>query len=425
MLSARRVMPWVIASLGAAATSGAPSNVGQASTTKSANPMKALFPVGVWYDGRVEGINCPKGYVDVPAGLENARKYYEKTFRDIKDHGIDIVVIPNTPPDYRETLLSVADRVGVKIVLEVAEIAWPQFGGDVSIHSPNMTRDETVLHGRLKKVIEPLMKHPSLMGYQLVDEPSAALFEKWKLLKRVLGRIDPGRPAFSCLCNEGELDRTSRMGTEMLVFDRYVIAEGSKPGDYNWRHWIGLLETIRRYADANSLPYWMVVQTCAKPGGMRYPTPAELRVMTWLSIAHNAKGMFFFLYNSNTQEESLQGLVDTNLKPVPLYEAAGDLAKELKRLAPILLAVRPAASIAATQAAVDVQTFTDSGGSHYVFATNLNVLSEVTFELTFSTPNVCGLSNVLSGHKTPVSSSGKAGLRLLPGEGELLRVLPE
>jgi hypothetical protein len=117
--------------------------------------------------------------------------------------------------------------------------------------------------------------------------------------------------------------------------------------------------------------------------------------------------------------------VDTHLKPVPLYETAGDLAKELKRLAPILLAIRPAAGIAATQAAVDVRTFTDSGGSYYVFATNLNVLSEVTFELTFNTPNVRGLANVRSGHKTPVHSSGKVGLTLLAGEGELLRVLSD
>jgi hypothetical protein len=390
-----------------------------------ANAMKSVFPIGVWYDGRVEGINCPKGYVDVPAGLDRAKAYYEKTFKDIKDHGIGIVVIPNTPPDYRETLLTAADSVGVKIVLEVAEVAWPQFGGDLSIQSPNMIVNEGVLHDRLKRVMMPVMKHPSVMGYQLVDEPPASLFEKWQLLKRVLERIDPARPAFSCLCNEGELDRTSRMGTKMLIFDRYIIGEGSKPGDYDWRGWIGLLDNLRRHADQNGIPYWIVLQTCAKPGGMRFPTPAELRVMTWLSIAHNAKGVFFFLYNSMTQEEALQGLVDAQLKPVPLYDTVGALAGELRQLAPIVLNLRPADHIASTSAAVDVQTFIDGKGVRYLFVTNLDVIRSVAFELSLAGPCPARLKDALAGNTVSVGSHGKVGLTLRPGEGRLLSVLPD
>ena len=81
-----------------------------AKTTVSPSPsspaMNEVFPIGVWYDGRVEGINCPAGYVDVPRDLGQARAYYEKTFADIKRHGIEIIAIPNTPPAYRETLLA-------------------------------------------------------------------------------------------------------------------------------------------------------------------------------------------------------------------------------------------------------------------------------------------------------------------------------
>ena len=42
---------------------------------------KKTFPIGIWYDGRVEGINCEKGFVNVPFGLDKARAYYEKTFK--------------------------------------------------------------------------------------------------------------------------------------------------------------------------------------------------------------------------------------------------------------------------------------------------------------------------------------------------------
>lgn len=396
---------------------------------KPPNTMQTIFPVGVWYDGRVEGINCPEGFVDVPRDMAKARLYYEKTFKDIKDHGLDIVVIPNTPPEYRETLLAVADGVGVKIVLELAEIAWPEFGGDLAIGNPKMIRDETVLLERLKALTAPLQKHPSLMAYQLIDEPPASLFENWRLINRVLGHIDPGRPAFSCLCREDELHRTSRMGTQMIVFDRYPIGAGSTPGSYDWQHWIGLLETLRRHADANRIPYWIVLQTCAKPGAMRFPTPAEIRVMTYLALAHNAKGVFFFLYNSMTQQERLQGLVDVNLKPVPLYETVASLAHEIKKLTPTLLTIKPTDSIASVTAKVDVKTFIDSTDRRHLFVTNLDVVRPATFTTQLELPTLKEIRDLLTGESIAVSPGGAPkkhsfSLTLAPGQGKLLLLVP-
>lgn len=389
--------------------------------------VKTLFPIGIWFDGRVEGINCSPGHYNVPKDLDKARKYYEENFADIRDHNIDIVVIPNTPPAYRETLLAAADKVGVKIVLEIVELAYVDFGGRFSVRNPNMVQDEKEVLEYCRTLIEPLKKHPSLLYYQVLDEPPAELYDNFNLISRALAQLDPERPSFSCLCFEQELPRTAALDMQMIIFDRYPIRKGVKPGDYDLRSFIPLLDSLNKHAGKR--PYWMVLQTFAmrdRPDGVRYPTAAEFRAMVWLSLGRNSKGIFYFLHNSFTQEEELQGLVDLELRPHPLYADVSKMSVDLKRLAPTLLAIQPSAPRVEEAEGFDVRSFTDSAGKGYAIVTNLDVLKDGAFSgrlLPAAGPAAARIRNVLTGQSLPVSSQGdRKGfeLRLAPGEGCLL-----
>ncbi|MBN1901987.1 gliding motility-associated C-terminal domain-containing protein [Candidatus Sumerlaeota bacterium] len=396
---------------------------------KAPNIMKDVFPIGVWFDGRVEGINCSKGFHNAPLDKNEAKKYYEENFTDIKNHNIDLIVIPNTPPDYREILLSAADKTGVKIVLEIVEFAYVDFGGKFSARNPQMEKDETLLYDYCKKIIEPLKSHPSLFCYQILDEPSAELFPNFHRINRILEDIDPARPSFSCLCREDELHRTSRMGTQMMVFDRYPLRHGMKPGEYDFRNFISLLENLKKRAV--DIPYWMVAQTCAmdREGGLRYPTPEELRLMVYLSLAHNAKGIFYFLHNSYTQEEKLLGLVDIHLKPHPLYKEAADIAAELKKLSPLLLTLKPVENIVSFEGNFDAQTFKNPEGESFIFISNLDVIKSAEFKGMIkgsSSKRHESLQNFLTGEKVMLDKENEGsmfrlGLKL--GEGAILRVM--
>jgi hypothetical protein len=398
---------------------------------KSPNIMKDVFPIGVWFDGRVEGINCNEGYHNVPFDKNEARKYYEENFTDIKNHNIDLIVIPNTPPEYREILLSAADRVGVKIVLEIVEFAYEDTGGKFSVRHPQMEKDESILYEYCKKIVEPLMRHPSLFCYQILDEPSAELFPNFQRTSRILEDIDPARPSFSCLCREDELHRTSRMGTRMMVFDRYPLWKGTKPGEYDFKIFVDLLDMLK--ASAREIPYWMVVQTCAmdREKGLRYPAPEELRLMAYLSLAHNAKGIFYFLHNSCTQEEKLLGLVDLDLKPHPLYNEAAALAAEIKTLSPLLLTLKPRENLVSFDGDFDVQTFENPNGETFVFVTNLNVLKSGEFTGIIwdsQQKEIQYLQNALTGDKVTFNKvkEGMAfHLKPKPGEGLILRLARE
>ncbi|MGI8907505.1 MAG: hypothetical protein ACR2IE_13565 [Candidatus Sumerlaeaceae bacterium] len=398
------------------------------------NLMSRQFPIGVWFDGRVEGINCPEGYHNVPKEMKAAKEYYQRNFQDIRDHGIEIVVIPNTPPDYRETLLSVADQVGVKIVLELVELAYPEWGGRHSVRTPDMVRDEAEVLKYCDAMTSEIRKHKSLFCYQVLDEPPANLFENFALVNRVLEKLDPAHPSFSCLCFEEELARTTAMGTQMIVFDRYPLRKPSKPGDHDFTPFRSLLDKLDHHA--GKLPYWMVVQSCAMDTttGLRYPTQAELRLMTWLSVAHNAKGIFFFLHNSYTQQERLQGLVDLEMAPHPIYGEAADLARTLKRLSPLLLRIeRTSDTLVKARDAFDVQSFEEAGdaamrkGNRYAFVVNQDVLRSASFDGEFEDASTAPkeLRDLIVDVPIDVKTEGgvaKFSIRLPPGGAALLRI---
>ncbi len=385
------------------------------------------FPIGIWMDGRVEGINVPEGCVNVPRDMAKAEAYYTRAFTDMRAHSIGVVVIPNTPPDYRETLLSCADRAGIKVVLEITELASPEFGKDLSVRSDAFPKDDKVLLERLRPIIEPLETHSSLWAYQIADEPPAELAGRVRRATSALKKLDPNRFAFSCLCSEGELARTAAMGLPALVFDRYIIGAGAPEGRVDVSGWAYLCDTLDQHARAYDIPYWMVVQTCAIPRSLRMPTPGELRLMTYLALGRNAKGIFYFLYNSNTQLEHLEGVVDPAFTPHPLFDAIAELSKALEQIGPVLLDLKPAPAIASGNGA-EVRTFVDGKKRPYLFVTNLDAANSKTFAglLGGRAPErFHALADVATGETFTLGrEDGFATFQvaLAPGQGRLLKV---
>jgi hypothetical protein len=399
------------------------------------NAMKTIFPIGIWFDGRVEGINCPPGYINVPYGLESARIYYDRSFRDIKQLGIDIVVIPNTPPEYRETLLNTADKTGVKIVLELVEFASGDFGNEFNLRNNKMIMDEKVIEKKVLEIIAPLKKHKSLMGYQLIDEPNAETFPRWAMVNKLLEKHDPAHPAFSCLCNEDELHRTAQMGTKMLVFDRYPLRQPQTPAEDDFRPFGKLMEKIN--SNAGELPYWMVLQTFATKNGMRYPTKEELSIMVYQSLLHNAKGIFFFLYNSYTQQENLEGLVGRDYRQLQTYESrfmptstyydVKQLSGELKKISSLVLSLVPTKEAELDSEYIEFRMFTHTKTKQrYLMMVNLSPVKSIEIRKVGIDKKIKYLQNMLTGEKIRVTYSGKKSeikLTFPPGAGYVFKII--
>src|SRR5437763_471552 len=70
------------------------------------------FPLGIWYEGGVG----PLRQNLIPADPAEAAKMYQRDFADIAAHGINVVVVPNTPPAHHKVLLDAAEANHLKII---------------------------------------------------------------------------------------------------------------------------------------------------------------------------------------------------------------------------------------------------------------------------------------------------------------------
>ena len=271
---------------------------------------KELCPIGLWFDGRVEGYNVPEGCVNAPRDFDAFRAYYRKAFSDIVSKGITHVVIPNTPTaEYRRVLLEEAEKTNVQVILEIVEFV------DFLRNKP---ADEAEAERLVKSVVEAHGNASALFAYQLIDEPPSSLYEKMKMLSRILGKYDPKHPSFSCLCVEWSVPHfVDTVGLPAVVFDRYTLVGEDDPSD--WERLEQAVQSVKNAA--RTKPVWFVVQADGYPSrNFRFPTLEEVNREIDIVADNGCNGIFFFLYNSDTQGEHLQGLVDRDGSPTELWQ---------------------------------------------------------------------------------------------------------
>ncbi len=301
---------------------------------------KPFFPIGVWFEGDPNWAGSPSD----PAG---ARAYYDRSFADIAAHGFNTVVVPNCPEELWETLLQSAKDNGIKVVLEIVPIRELIM---------NTASTDAQFSAEAKRVYQKIGKYSSLLRYQTRDEPWTELVPNWVKAQRALHAVDPTRPAFSCFCNPGPLESLLQITTlGEAVFDIYPL--GPNAPSQTLGNFVATLDSYTQVA--SGVTRWPVLQSFYKAGSWRYPTPEELRAMTYLSLASGAKGMFYFIYQSLPQHpENLGGLVDANGDPLPLYATATALAKELKSVSGLMLSLKPATCTPKVTGDAKVSAFT-------------------------------------------------------------------
>ncbi len=360
---------------------------------------KPFFPIGVWFEGN------PKwgGY---PSTVQGAKLYYDRSFADLAAHGFNAVAVPNCPEQLWETLLQSAQKRGIKVVLEIPSLA-------VLIGPDPLTEGQ--VYAVAKKVVSRLSKYDSLLRYQVRDEPPPQAVPNWLLVQRVLAALDPKRPAFSCFCSRDALAAVAGQTTlSEAVFDIYPLGAGAAPQALGG--FLGALDAFGEASGANVK--WPVLQSFAKPGAWRYPSPEELRAMTYLALTTGAKGMFYFLYQSMPNHpEKLEGLVDARGRPTAMYQPASDLARELKKLSPLLMALGPGRGVYAIEGDVRMGSFTDRLGRPVLIIASTQPGSEVTAKVS-AVPDGTWRDQVTGEEFT--STGGALQVPLGPGRGRVL-----
>jgi len=361
---------------------------------------KPWFPVGVWFEGNPDW----GGY---PSDRAGAKSYYDRCFADLAAHGFNAATVPNCPELLWPTLLHSAQGHGVRIVLEIGELA--------RLVSRPEPVSESEADAAAKSVFARIGRYESLARYQIRDEPPPEMMPNWLLVRRVLANVDPKRPAFSCFNHPASLARAGEQANlSEAVFDIYPHGVNTPPQSLG-----GFIPALDRFKSAaRDLPLWPVLQSFAKPDAWRYPSAQELRAVTYLSLAAGAKGIFYFLYQTMPNHpERLQGLVDADGNPTPIYGPATLLARELGKLAPLLLSLKPAQPPDEVEGEARVGSFVEAEGRSVLIVASVRPDRAVTAVVSVGRAGVW--RDALSGENFE-PATGRLNIPLAPGGGRVL-----
>ncbi len=232
---------------------------------------------------------------------------------------------------------------------------------------------------------EPLIRaygdSPAVVGYDLGDEPKVDKLWQTVAAKKILQDLDPTRT--STVIFWGMFDvKAWNPYLLPICTDRYPLQDPPM-GDLS-ESGLGpaaeMFTWCRNIARAtNNKRHWIVMQSFGNqpwraPTGYVRPTPSQLRLMTYASLAGGARGIIYYSYIYNR----FYMLVDQWGNPRDLFVEAGQLAEQLIPVGHRLLnaIVDFDAQVASDNEDIFVGAFIDPVHQvHYLIPVNKNVTS--------------------------------------------------
>jgi hypothetical protein len=336
-----------------------------------ASAADKFFPMGVWYEG---GVGAARQFV-IPEDVTKAAAQYDRDFADIAAHGINVVVVPNTPPKHHQALLDAANKHGLKLIIEM-----DLDGGKVGQAIRKGPVDEEEIRKYIETTLGPIKTNPALWRVQLLDEPPAGSFERYRKVADILKQYDPNMPPFCCLAGSGAVinDFCKVVHPDVACWDAYPLGRDSETG--NVAPLRGFAMTAQNAALVGAkynAAVWGVIQCHDLATGLRMPSAAEVRCMSWSALAGGSKGIYWFLYQTEWFDpqghSKMRGLVNEQYQPSDRWDEVGKLTKEISALSPILmddLTPIPAAK----GSDFSTMLLKDSHGTTYAFVINFDTL---------------------------------------------------
>lgn len=235
-------------------------------------------------------------------------------------------------------------------------------------------------------VVKAYRNHPTVLAWYLNDElPKRMVPDLIKYYQRVRD-LDPNHPCYIVLCTMNELQYFPNT-TDVMGVDPYPIPSRPVTVVSQW------MDNANTAVNGHK-PVWLVPQAFAwyqysgadrgrvptaedlRTG--RAPTYEEERCMTYLALAHGAKGLIYYSYY--------------DMRVLPQYQEMWgwmkQIAAEVKELSPVLLSSKDLGAARFSPAAAPIHTKLKSyQGKDYLIAVNSGKEPyEVTFNLRHTLP---------------------------------------
>ncbi|MBL8991917.1 MAG: hypothetical protein JNM63_01165 [Spirochaetia bacterium] len=191
----------------------------------------------------------------------------------------------------------------------------------------------------IEKIVPRLKANDGIVAYYLIDEPepNEETMKWWLWGKSKIGAIDPSRPV------TGLMDQISKVRyfgyTEhTLAMDAYPF-EIPRSNSYLDSHAGGNPLAIENYLSAadesGAQSAWMMLWAAghlwSRSFYARMPTAAEMRLMSYATLANGGRGLFYFVLRGilpvdSGKQEQLFGIFNE------MYQAQNPFSRELIRL---------------------------------------------------------------------------------------------
>jgi hypothetical protein len=311
--------------------------------------------------------------------------------------------------------------------------------------------DEDQACRNIAGLVKEVGDHPAVYGYYIKDEPNAAEFSGLAILARELAQAAPRQLAYINLFPNYATQE--QLGTEtydeyveryvqevrprVISYDHYALLEGDAlRGSY-----FANLETIRRIASREGIPFWNIVLSNAH-FTYREPDAAGFRFQTFSTLAYGGKGISWFTYLTPEVGNYRLAPLDPFGNRTPTWSFLQSANLQTRVLAPTLMELhstrvyhfgsvpegcRPAPASSLVKAVRGqhqeflVGEFRHAQGDPYIMLVNKDFHHSTSFEVEFN--GARRKVERVSPYRGELQELAGENNWLAPGQGVLLRVI--
>ena len=362
---------------------------------------KPFFPIG-WYTTAGFG------------SVEEARQYLGKQ----KEQGMNSALICYgiwESDSYMTNALDAADALGMKVMVEVNRYALMEKEGyplSIIDHQVDLLKDKPAFFSWY------LVDEPEVMGVTPVKVQARYVQVKARDPKHPIAVVHCAGEAQPCHWAEKFLALEPPPYCDVLMTDTYPVGENTPEfGSHLWQVAVESKYYTALAKKHGKQAYFNVVQT-HKGGGIRLPTFAEQRYLSYAPITVGARGLFYWMREGGfTTEEQVEKII-------------APIARQIASLVPVIVSDSTKVSVKSSRDAdttghgVGDVTYLfgeDSHGGYLIAVNNTPNGFSVKFKLFGKVlKGRCGKSGVA----VPVMFEGRT-VRAMPGDSSKSWVLKD
>ncbi len=363
-----------------------------------------VFPYGFIYQGIAEIINAQ-------IFGQTTEERYDESVRDMKRHYMNTYCnfCDDANVDYR---LSLSSKYSMYLIETL-------FCGAQFYHQADTTNETAI--------VKKASQDNWLLAWYGPDEPSD--YKAWLGNKLGINKVDSKHPVVSAFCTP---DAVANLGPycETTMIDIYSTRKNSFEAGPILNH-ADAIRAARKYTAGKKV--WFIPQSYGDRGAQRYPTPAEIRLETFNSIAAGVNGLVFFIYDDSCSylapkvvEGNSEKFDDTPIDPWfndnPTYREMARIGRDVIPIMPSIMdsveTTTDADRIQYSKAGLVFSSSKSQFGTVYVV---VNKSLQEKYVGTINPKVAAGqkLYNLVTLKPLPLDKQSKLAIMLSPGDGAI------